>query len=209
MFVEQPPLLYRLLMPGCTWRLRGNGGAKRAYLTFDDGPIPEVTPWVLDVLDRYGVKATFFMVGDNARRHPELVALVRARGHSVGNHSMHHLQGLKCGTATYLADIAAADELLRSRLYRPPHGLMWPWQLRALQRRYRVVMHDVVSRDYARDNDAAGTLSNVRRYTRDGSVIVFHDSLKAERNMRAALPLAIEWLLAEGYELCAIGHDNI
>ena len=101
--IEQPPLLYRLLFPEALWRIKKRG-RKVVYLTFDDGPVPEVTPWVLDVLERYGVRATFFMVGDNVRRHPELLDEVRRRGHSYGNHTMHHLQGMKVTARTYWRD---------------------------------------------------------------------------------------------------------
>ena len=116
MLIEQPPLLYRLLFPEAIWRIKRKGGARVVYLTFDDGPIPEETPWVLDLLDRYGIKATFFMVGDNVRRHPELLEEVRRRGHSYGNHTMHHLQGMKTLTRRYLRDIAEACEHIDSPL---------------------------------------------------------------------------------------------
>ncbi len=170
------------------------------YLTFDDGPIPEQTPWVLDILDRYGVKATFFMVGDNVRRNPGLLEEVRRRGHSVGNHTMHHLQGMKVATDRYLADVAEADALIDSTLFRPPHGIMRWKQSRALRARYNIIMYDLVTRDYSAKLSPDEVVANVRRYARNGSIIVFHDSLKAAPNMRPALPQAIEWLLSQGYE---------
>lgn len=170
------------------------------YLTFDDGPIPEETPWVLDLLDRYGIKATFFMVGDNVRRHPELLDEVRRRGHSYGNHTMHHLQGMKTLTRRYLRDIAEAAAHIDSPLFRPPHGLIRWKQARAIKDHFNIVMYDLVTRDYSRKLTGDRVLANVKRYARNGSIIVFHDSLKASRNMRYALPLAIEWLLSQGYE---------
>ncbi len=200
MFIEQPPLLYRLLFPEALWRLKRRGGRPVVYLTFDDGPIPEETPWVLDVLDRYGIKATFFMVGDNVRRHPELLEEVKRRGHSYGNHTMHHVQGIKVRRRRYLRDVAEADALIDSTLFRPPHGLMRRTQGKALKERYNVVMYDLVTRDYSRKLTGEQVLDNVRRYVRNGSIIVFHDSLKASANMRYALPRAIEWLLSQGYE---------
>ena len=203
MFIEQPPLLYRLLFPEAIWRLKQRG-RKAVYLTFDDGPIPEVTPGVLDVLDRYGVKATFFMVGDNVRRHPELLEEVKRRGHSFGNHTMHHLRGYKTRRITYMRDITQADALIGSTLFRPPHGLMRWAQARAIKAHYNIVMYDVVSRDYARNLTPEKVLENVRRHARNGSVIVFHDSLKARKNMEWALPRAIEWLQNEGYEFLPI-----
>ena len=199
MLIERPPLLYRLLFPEAIWRIKKNR-QKVVFLTFDDGPIPEVTPWVLDTLDKYGVKATFFMVGDNVRRHPELYAEVRRRGHNVGNHTMHHLQGMKVATDRYLADVAEADALIDSTLFRPPHGIMRWKQSRALRARYNIIMYDLVTRDYSAKLSPDEVVANVRRYARNGSIIVFHDSLKAAPNMRPALPQAIEWLLSQGYE---------
>ena len=198
MFVEQPPLLYRMLFPECLWRIHKK--RKCVYLTFDDGPIPEVTPWVLDTLDRYGVKATFFMVGENAQRHPELLAEVLRRGHSVGNHTMNHMQGSKVTKATYMDNVEQANALLHTNLFRPPHGLMRFGQAKMVKSDYTVVLYDVVTRVYARNIDGEGVLANVKRYTRKGSIIVFHDSLKAEKNMKYALPRAIEWLQQNGYE---------
>ncbi len=181
------------------WRLKRHG-RKLVYLTFDDGPVPEETPWVLDLLDKEGVKATFFMVGDNVRRHPELLEEVRRRGHSYGNHTMHHLQGLKESNARYLRDITEASELIQSSLFRPPHGIIWPGQARLIKRHYNVVMYDLVTRDYSKRIDGERVLENVKRYARNGSIIVFHDSIKAHKNMRYALPRAIKWLKEQGYE---------
>lgn len=201
--VEQPPLLYRLLFPEALWRIKKKG-TRTAFLTFDDGPIPEVTPWVLDTLDRYGVKATFFMVGDNVARHPELFEEIKRRGHSYGNHTMHHTPGFRVTTHTYMRDITEADRLIDSPLFRPPHGLMRWSQARAIKHHYNIVMYDVVTRDYNPEISTRRVLDNVRRHTRNGSVIVFHDSLKAEANIRKVLPQAIEWLLENGYELLPI-----
>lgn len=198
MFIEQPPLLYRLLFPEAIWRINRSGAAT-VYITFDDGPIPEVTPQVLDILDDEDVKATFFMVGDNVRRHPELLDEVRRRGHVVGNHTMHHLQGRSTSCRNYLRDIAEADALIGSNLFRPPHGIMRWSQAAALKRRYNIIMYDVVTRDYSRRLTPRDVLENVRRYARSGSIIVFHDSLKARDNMLWALPRAIRWLRQQGY----------
>lgn len=199
MWIEQPPIFYRLLFTEAWWRLKRHG-RKIVYLTFDDGPVPEETPWVLDLLDKEGIKATFFMVGDNVRRHPGLLEEVRRRGHSYGNHTMHHLQGIKESNARYFRDITEADELIQSSLFRPPHGIMWPGQARLIKRHYNVVMYDLVTRDYSKRIDGERVLENVKRYTRNGSIIVFHDSIKAHKNMRYALPLAIKWLKEQGYE---------
>lgn len=199
MLIEQPPLLYRLLFPEALWRIK-HKGRRSVYLTFDDGPIPEVTPWVLDLLDHYGVKATFFLVGDNVRRNPDLLEEIKRRGHSWGNHTMHHLQGIKVTSLRYMRDLTEADMLIGSPLFRPPHGLLRWSQAAAIKNRYNLVMYDVVTRDYSNKLSPDEVVDNVKRYTRNGSIIVFHDSLKAEKNLRTALPRAIEWLKNQGYE---------
>lgn len=201
--IERPPLLYRLLFPEAVWRIKVRR-RKVVYLTFDDGPVPEVTPWVLDTLDRYGVKATFFMVGENVRRYPHLLDEVRRRGHSYGNHTMHHVQGMKVGTRAYMRDITEADAYIDSPLFRAPHGIMRWAQAAAIKNHYNIVMYDLVTRDYSRKLTPDRVLANVKRYARNGSIIVFHDSLKAEKNLRYALPRAIEWLKEEGYEFARI-----
>ncbi|HAP50968.1 MAG TPA: polysaccharide deacetylase family protein [Porphyromonadaceae bacterium] len=198
MLVERPPLLYRMLFPETVWRIHKR--EHTVYLTFDDGPIPEVTPWVLDTLDHYGVKATFFCVGDNVARNPELFQEIKRRGHTVGNHTMNHLQGSKVTTRAYLHNVFKAHELIGSTLFRPPHGLLRWGQSKVLRSRFTIVMYDLVTRDYSRKLTGERVLANVRRYARNGSIIVFHDSLKAERNMKYALPRAIEWLQSQGYK---------
>lgn len=203
MLIEQPPLLYRLLFPEAIWRIKKRG-KKVVYLTFDDGPIPQTTPWLLDLLDQKDVKATFFMVGDNVRRFPHLLSEIKARGHSYGNHTMHHLQGIKVSPRRYLRDIKEADSLIESSLFRPPHGLMRWSQARVLKRHYNIIMYDLVTRDYSPRMTPQRVLENVKKYTRAGSIIVFHDSLKAWDNMSRSLPDAIDWLKAEGYEFCTI-----
>ena len=198
MFIEQPPWFYRALFPGATWRIPSE--ERCVYLTFDDGPIPEVTPWVLDTLDTYGVKATFFMVGDNVRKHPDVFRLVVERGHAVGNHTFNHIQGIRYRTRNYVANVDKAGLLIPGSLFRPPHGHMRLAQVFRLRKSHRIVMWDVVTRDYSPHLSPQQVLENVKRYTRNGSILVFHDSLKAERNMRWAMPLAIEWLLEQGYQ---------
>lgn len=202
MLIEQPPIPYRMLFPETVWRIPMKH--KAIFLTFDDGPIPEVTPWVLDLLDHYGIKATFFCVGDNVRKHPETFRMVVERGHSVGNHTMHHLQGAKVTTARYVADIMEAHALIDSPLFRPPHGLIRWKQASAIKDNMRIIMYDLVTRDYSKKLTGEQVLDNVRRYVRNGSIIVFHDSLKSESNLRYALPRAIEWLKENGYQFLPI-----
>lgn len=165
-----------------------------------------MTPWVLDLLDRYGVKATFFCVGDNVKKHPEVFAEIRRRGHEVGNHTMHHVKALWLSTASYMDDVLEAHRLIRSRYFRPPYGHLWFSQTRELSHHFEIVMWDVLTRDYNHQIPPERVLDYVKRYTRNGSIIVFHDSLKSERNVKEALPRAIEWLLNEGYTFKKIGE---
>ncbi|MDE5869178.1 MAG: polysaccharide deacetylase family protein, partial [Muribaculaceae bacterium] len=145
------------------------------------------------------IKATFFMVGDNVRKYPSLYEEVRKRGHRVGNHTMHHLQGAKCAVECYLKDIAEASRFIESDLFRPPHGWLRRAQAKRLAQDFKIIMYDLVTRDYSRRVDAEGVVRNVRRYSRPGSIIVFHDSLKSIKKLETALPESIEWLVNEGY----------
>lgn len=206
MLIERPPLIFRLLFPEALFRV--NGRKKQIFLTFDDGPIPEVTPWVLDVLDKYGVKATFFMVGDNVRKHPEVYRMVRERGHALGNHTMHHLQGSRVTARRYLQDVNEADSYIGSTLFRPPHGWLRWAQAAALKSKYNLVMYDLITRDYSRRMSPEQVVDNVKKYTRSGSIIVFHDSLKSWPRLQHALPKSIEWLLEQGYEFEKIKFDE-
>ena len=198
MFIEQPPQFIRRLYPRACWRM--NASEKSVYLTFDDGPIPEVTPWVLEVLDKYHIKATFFMVGDNVRKHPDEYKMVVERGHRIGNHTYNHLKGIEELTERYIANIDKADCYLSTDLFRPPHGLMRMDQYRALSERYRIIMWDLVTRDYNPNLNGRQILRKVKQYARNGSIITFHDSLRSVHNLHYALPRAIEWLMQEGYE---------
>ena len=138
MFIEQPPLLLRWIYPRAMWRMDKN--EKSVYLTFDDGPIPDITPWVLDLLDKYGIKATFFMVGDNVRKHPEEFRMVVERGHRIGNHTFNHIRGFEYLSQNYLANTDKANEYLHTDLFRPPHGHMRWAQYHVLKKKYRIVM---------------------------------------------------------------------
>lgn len=218
MLIEQPSKWLRRLYPGALWRV--NPDEKAVYLTFDDGPIPEVTPWVLDLLERYGVKATFFMVGDNISKYPEIFRLVVEKGHRMGNHTFNHIRGFSRKYFTsysYLENTEKAYDLMREQmkglncsesqlrplLFRPPHGHMGWAQYITLKRRYRIVMWDLVTRDYSKKLRGPQVLANVLRYTRNGSIITFHDSLKSWQNgnLQYALPRAIEFFMEEGYQM--------
>lgn len=199
MIIEQPAIFLRWLFPHALWRMDCH--QKSVYLTFDDGPIPEATPFILDTLDRFHAKATFFMVGENAVKYPHLLEEVRRRGHQIGNHTYNHLSGMRHFTWTYLANIKKADEVLHTNLFRPPHGWIRTVQYRVLRHiGIKVVMWDVVTRDYSRLLTAEDVLRNVKRYTRPGSIITFHDSLKSIEKLKHALPEALSWLQEQGYE---------
>ncbi|HEX4886766.1 MAG TPA: polysaccharide deacetylase family protein [Luteibaculaceae bacterium] len=180
-----------LLFPGLVWRLEGSGDPT-VYLSFDDGPHPQITPWVLDCLDEVGAKATFFCVGANAERYPALVAEIQRRGHEVGNHTHRHLNGWKNGLSTYTKDVKQASEHLSTPLFRPPYGKIFPWQYAALRKDYRVIMWSVLTCDYNRSIDGAQCLENAL-VAGNGDIVLFHDSEKAEPNLRYALP---KWLQA-------------
>jgi peptidoglycan/xylan/chitin deacetylase (PgdA/CDA1 family) len=198
MFIEQPPKFIRDFYPEALWRMDPN--EKAIYLTFDDGPIPQITPWVLDVLDKYEVKATFFMVGDNVRKHPEEYQMVVDRGHRIGNHTFNHIRGFDYLTTNYLENTEMANKYLSTDLFRPPHGHMRWMQYLVLKQKYRVVMWDVVTRDYSNKLRWPQVLANVMKYTRNGSIITFHDSVKSWHNIEQALPKALDFLKEEGYE---------
>ena len=197
MFIEQPPFFYRMLFPETIWRIPGD--KKTVYLTFDDGPIPQVTPWVLDVLDYYEVKATFFCVGDNVARNPKLFKAIREIGNQVGNHTMNHVKGMSMSPEKYVRNVMNAHDLIQSRLFRPPHGHMLPGQAKLLKKDFSIIMWDVVTRDYSNKLSGEQVFGNVKRYARNGSIIVFHDSIKAERNLHYALPRTINWLRENGF----------
>lgn len=197
MVIEQPARWMRWLYPKAMWRMKKD--ERTVYLTFDDGPIPESTPFILETLAEFGIKATFFMVGENVKRHPELYERIVAEGHQVGNHTFNHLGAFKHWTITYIINTFKANELIHAHLFRPPHGWMRPSEYYWLRKEFRVVMWDVVTRDYSKWMTADGVVNNVKRYVRNGSIITFHDSLKSIDKLRIALPESIRWLKEQGY----------
>ena len=208
MLVERPPLIYRMIFPETVWRIHKRDHT--VYLTFDDGPIPDVTPAILDVLGRYGVKATFFVVGDNIRKYPVIYARIESEGHRAANHTFHHIKGTKFTTAEYLADIDACELVIAEsrepgterRLFRPPYGKMRPGQKRAVRERgYEIILWDVLTHDYNPRYTPEKMLRIVQQYTRDGSIINFHDSVKSGQRTIDVLPQVIEWLQQNGYKI--------
>lgn len=198
MIIEQPAKWLRWIYPRAVWRMDKNEHS--IYLTFDDGPIPESTPFILETLRQYNAKATFFMVGDNVRRYPELFQQILDEGHQVGNHTYHHLGSFKHWTLTYGIDVQEANKLIKSHLFRPPHGWMRHAVYWWISRKYRIIMWDLVTRDYSKWLTADDVVHNVKRYARNGSIITFHDSLKSIEKLRIALPECLRWLKEEGYE---------
>ena len=198
MIIEQPAIYLRWLYPKAYWRMDRH--ERSVYLTFDDGPIPESTPFLLQTLRDYQVKATFFVVGDNVRKYPELFNQIKAEGHQVGNHTHNHISGFRHSLRAYSYNVEKANAYIHSRYMRPPHGWMRLPQYAWLSRKYKVVMWDVVTRDYSKWMSADDIVRNVQRYTRNGSIITFHDSLKAIDKLRTALPQSIEWLQEQGYQ---------
>lgn len=198
MFIEQPAVYLRWLYPRALWRMDRH--EKAVYLTFDDGPIPEATPFILDILKEHGVKATFFMVGDNVRKFPHLYQRILDEGHQAGNHTHNHISGLRRSLREYSYNVEKANAYIKSHLFRPPHGWMRIAQYALLSRKYKVVMWDLVTRDYSKWMTANDVISNVKRYARNGSIITFHDSLKSIDKLRTALPESIKWLKEQGYE---------
>jgi len=178
----------------------------KIYLTFDDGPIPEVTEWVLDILKSEGIKATFFCIGDNIKKHPNIYKRILAEGHETGNHTFNHLNGWKTENRHYIENLKLYEsEHLKlntenSFLFRPPYGKIKPSQSKAVRNLgYKIIMWDVLSYDFDSTISAEKCLENVITHTAQGSIIVFHDSLKAEKNLRFALPKAIQILKDKGF----------
>lgn len=220
MFIEQPSKWIKWLYPKALWRM--DAAEHSVYLTFDDGPIPESTPFILDTLKELGVKATFFVVGENVKRYPDLFRRIISEGHSIGNHTYNHIGSLRHYVRTYLSNVEMADAVMQTaanvggsvelfsgsngqsskHLFRPPHGWMWIGAYHMLLRRgYTVVMWDLVTRDYSRNLNAFDVFRNVVYYTRNGSIITFHDSLKSIQKLKYALPASIRFLKEQGYEL--------
>ncbi len=191
------PIILKKLTPSLTWKVQTSD--KKLYLTFDDGPHPQITPWVLDQLDKYGAKATFFCVGDNVRKYPDTYAEILKRGHKTGNHTQNHLSGWRNKTSTYLANVEEAAEYIRSDLFRPPYGQIGLSQIAPLSKLYQIVMWDVLTRDYEKGLNTAKALQQSISLTREGSIAVFHDSMKAEKNLKELLPAYMAYFHQKGF----------
>ncbi|MEN0003213.1 MAG: polysaccharide deacetylase family protein [Bacteroidota bacterium] len=197
MYLVKTPQVIQNLFPNFTWRIPS--AEKVLYLTFDDGPVPEVTPWVLEQLAAYNAKATFFCVGDNIQKHPEVFEQVKAAGHAVGNHTFNHLNGWATDNISYFHNIRHCAREMDSVLFRPPYGRIKPKQVQFLQRHYRIIMWDVLSGDFDQNISPEQCLANVVNNVSPGSIAVFHDSVKAEERLTYVLPRVLEHFAQAGY----------
>lgn len=204
-FLVKYPAILRWLYPKRISHLPDPGSI---YLTFDDGPVPGITPWVLDQLRKYQAKATFFCIGDNIRKYPEVFQKVISEGHQIGNHSFHHLNGWKNPTSEYFRNVLKTEELLekvypanpQTKLFRPPFGKIKNSQARKLSKAgFKIVMWDVISWDFESNIKKETCLMNVIENAREGSIIVFHDSEKASKNLKYALPKVLKYFSEKGY----------
>ncbi|WP_426095067.1 polysaccharide deacetylase family protein [Flavobacterium sp. DSR2-3-3] len=184
-----------------TWDVSNSGNT--VYLTFDDGPIPEITTWVLEELKKYDLKATFFCIGENIEKHPEIFKKVIREGHAIGNHTFNHLNGWKTPTEAYIKNIKLCEEVIekttdynsKSNLFRPPYGKLKTAQARAIEKLgYEIIMWDVLSADFDTTLSKEQCLNNVLSKVKPGSIIVFHDSIKAFKNLEYVLPKTLAFL---------------
>jgi peptidoglycan/xylan/chitin deacetylase (PgdA/CDA1 family) len=209
--IFRAPFFLRWIYPELTWRM--DTDAKEIYLTFDDGPVPGPTEFVLKELERFSAQATFFCIGDNVRKHPAVFRKIVAAGHMIGNHTFNHLSGWKTSSEKYLDNIKQCEDEFGlglpsggierplgsyPKLFRPPYGRIKRRQIRKIEK-YKIVMWDVLTHDYARTLDAKDCLNGSVKATRPGSIVVFHDSLKAEKNMTYVLPRFMEHFSKLGY----------
>ena len=197
----KPPKFIRWLMPDLIWEMKDRSAV---YLTFDDGPTPGITEWILSTLDKYDAKATFFVLGKNAEMYPDLYRRIVEAGHRIGTHTYSHQKGWGMSLERYIEDVDFANDLLHTELFRPPYARITPAQARALAKRYKLVMWDVLSRDYNRALSPRTCLRNVTRYLEGGSIVVFHDSEKSFRNMSYALPRTLQVVRDMGLKCKAI-----
>jgi peptidoglycan-N-acetylglucosamine deacetylase len=201
-FLLQPKRAFRVLYPKAVWKVKTS--SPTLYLTFDDGPIPGLTEWVLDTLKHYNIKATFFCVGQNIENNRAIFDRIINEGHTAANHTYNHIKGFKTKTQEYMSNAGKCESLTNSKLFRPPYGQLKRSQYRSLlENGYRIIMWDVISYDYEKIHPE-DCLKNVLRNTKNGSIILFHDNVKAEENIRYALPKTIEHFLQLNYQFSSL-----
>lgn len=190
--------ILKKLAPSCIWNKPND---TTIYITFDDGPHPRITPWVLDQLKKHSAKATFFMVGENAVKYASVVQSVKDQEHQIGNHSFNHLKGWSNRNTKYYQNIEKASAFTSATLFRPPYGQIRPSQIHFLKKQYQIVMWSVLSKDYLKNLDCKRAIKRICRQTKPGSVIVFHDSEKAENQLKQLLPEYLDYCKNKGYEM--------
>lgn len=198
----RPPKWWFRLFHRPTWRFEVDD--QSICFTFDDGPIPEITPWILDTLEAHDARATFFCVGDNVRKHPELFAQIKSAGHAVGNHTYSHLNGFRTGIRRYVWNVYKAHRLIGSRLFRPPYGRANRWVRNILLPNFYIIMWDVLSMDYDAGVTPEQVVENVIENAQPGSIVVFHDNIKARENLTFALPRLLKHYKDMGYQFRTI-----
>lgn len=199
MIIAKIPRILSRAFNSLTWKLPSEN--KEVYLTFDDGPTPEVTEWVLDQLQKHKARATFFCLGNNVEKHPALYKRILDEDHTVGNHSYSHIKGFRSSTDEYIEDVKKGSEFIDSKLFRPPYGRILPKQVRQLNKMYTIVMWSVLSVDYNQKLSGQQVVRNVVENVKPGSIIVFHDSIKASKNLYYALPEVLSYLTENGYSM--------
>lgn len=202
MYSVQPPKLLKRLLKDVIWNIPASG--KDLYLTFDDGPNPVITPWVINLLKQYNAKATFFCVGGNVEKYKEVYEMLLAEGHAVGNHTYSHKNGWRTRREKYLEDVERCAAVFPSKLFRPPYGKLRKFHYNRIKEAYQIVMWGVLSGDFDRKLSNEKCLSNVLNNTQPGSVIVFHDSEKALKKLYYTLPKVLEHFTKKGYSFQAI-----
>lgn len=202
----KPPKIISNRFKDILWKV--NTKEKILYLTFDDGPIPENTEWILSELEKYNAKATFFCVGENVSKYPELFKKILADGHTVGNHTYNHLNNWKTEFHSYIENIQKGNEFIKSNLFRPPYGKLGFYSMRAIKRDYQIVLWDVLSRDFDPKISPEICYHNVIKNASEGSIIVFHDNYKAVRNLYVVLPLILEFYTQKGYRFNSLFNTN-
>ncbi|MGM0496510.1 MAG: polysaccharide deacetylase family protein [Bacteroidota bacterium] len=203
-----------MILPGILSKVSKNlvwnfkGEEKKIYLTFDDGPTEDLTDWILETLERYHAKATFFCLGKNVERFKDQYQKILNSGHAVGNHSFSHLKGWSTKNKKYFRDIEKAGELINSDLFRPPHGKIRLSQIKHLKADYKIVLWDVLSKDYNTNISPEKIIQRVIRLSRPGSVVVFHDSKQAEKNLKQVLPVILEYYQNRGCTFSSIPYKQ-
>ncbi|MDI1232918.1 MAG: polysaccharide deacetylase family protein [bacterium] len=197
LWYQSIPIWFQKIFGRYTWRIPNQD--KTVYLTFDDGPHPEITPWVLQQLANYNYKATFFCVGDNVRKFPETYQSILSSQHKTGNHTMHHIKGWKSTLDHYTDNVADCAKLVDSNLFRPPYGRITRPQTSILRKKYKIIMWSLLALDFEKKLNTTKALEGLKKKTKPGSIIVFHDSVKAEKNLKTMLPLYLQFLNQNGF----------